>query len=203
MALDQAYFDAISIDLVKKKYYNANKVEAVLEDIKRQALLLNRENELLGRQLYALHGQKDEIGDTLLSAKAIAQQIIADAQTQADKILAEAKRQSRDMTAEAERSSREARDEAEALRRDMPQRLGELEQRLRVQLLGMMETIGDELHGFSDDGEPEADRAVEADGPEDPDESEEAEAPEEAAAPADLSDKVESIAREISALEEE
>ena len=87
MALDQAYFDAINIDLVKKKYYNANKVEAVLEDIKRQALLLNRENELLGRQLYALHGQKDEIGDTLLSAKAIAQQIIADAQTQAEKIL--------------------------------------------------------------------------------------------------------------------
>lgn len=193
MALDQAYFDAISIDLVKKKYYNANKVEAVLEDIKRQALLLNRENELLGRQLYALHGQKDEIGDTLLSAKAIAQQIIADAQTQAEKILAEAKRQSRDLTAEAERSSREARDEAEALRREMPQRLDELEQRLRVQLLGMMETIGDELHAFPAAGLPEDDRADEAEEPEAPDGD----------APADLSDKVESIAREISALEEE
>ena len=177
MALDQAYFDAISIDLVKKKYYNANKVEAVLEDIKRQALLLNRENELLGRQLYALHGQKDEIGDTLLSAKTIAQQIIADAQNQADKILTEAKRLSREMTAEAERNCREANAEAEAQRREMPQRLGELEQRLRVQLLGMMEDLSGELRSFS-----------------------ETEAPADEAAPDDLSDKVDAIARELEAI---
>lgn len=177
MALDQEYFDSIHIDVVKKKYYNANKVEAVLEDIKRQALLLNRENELLGRQLYALHGQKDEIGDTLLSAKAIAQQIIADAQTQAEKILTEAKRLSREMTAEAERNCREANAEAEAQRREMPQRLGELEQRLRVQLLGMMEDLSGELRSFS-----------------------EAEAPADEAAPDDLSDKVDAIARELEAI---
>ena len=177
MALDQAYFDAINIDLVKKKYYNANKVEAVLEDIKRQALLLNRENELLGRQLYALHGQKDEIGDTLLSAKTIAQQIIADAQTQAEKILTEARRLSREMTAEAERNCREANAEAEAQRREMPQRLGELEQRLRVQLLGMMEDLSGELRSFS-----------------------EAEAPSDEPAPDDLSDKVDAIARELEAI---
>ena len=30
MALDQNYFDAINIDVVKKKYYNANKVNACL-----------------------------------------------------------------------------------------------------------------------------------------------------------------------------
>ena len=196
MALDQAYFDAISIDLVKKKYYNANKVEAVLEDIKRQALLLNRENELLGRQLYALHGQKDEIGDTLLSAKTIAQQIIADAQAQADKILAEAKRQSRDMTAEAERSSREAREEAEALRRELPQRMGELEQRLRVQLLGMMEESGDELRAFPGAESPDGGPAYEIEAPD------EDEAPDETA-PADLSEKVGAIARELEAIGEE
>ena len=178
MALDQAYFDAINIDLVKKKYYNANKVEAVLEDIKRQALLLNRENELLGRQLYALHGQKDEIGDTLLSAKAIAQQIIADAQTQAEKILTEAKRLSREMTAEAERNCREANAEAEAQRREMPQRLGELEQRLRVQLLGMMEDLSGELRSFTETETPADDES----------------------APADLSDKVDAIARELEAI---
>ena len=123
-------------------------------------------------------GQKDEIGDTLLSAKAIAQQIIADAQTQAEKILTEAKRLSREMTAEAERNCREANAEAEAQRREMPQRLGELEQRLRVQLLGMMEDLSGELRSFSEaeapaDGEP---------------------------APADLSDKVDAIARELEAI---
>ena len=186
MALDQAYFDAISIDLVKKKYYNANKVQAVLEDIRRQALLLNRENELLGRQLYALHGQKDEIGDALLSAKTIAQQIISDAQSQAEKILGEAKRLSREMSAEAERNSREAREEAEAQRRELPRRLDELDQRLRVQLLGMLEEISGELKDFS-----AAEGVTAAVCPE-----EEAEAP----APADLSDKVDAIARELEAI---
>lgn len=179
MALDQAYFDAINIDLVKKKYYNANKVEAVLEDIRRQALLLNRENELLGRQLYALHGQKDEIGDTLLSAKTIAQQIIADAQSQADKLLADARRQNREMTSEAERNIRQARAEAEAMRQELPRRLDELERRLRVQLLGMMDELSGELKGFS---------------------AEECSAEAENAAPADLSDKVDAIARELEAI---
>ncbi len=193
MALDQAYFDAISIDLVKKKYYNANKVQAVLEDIRRQALLLNRENELLGRQLYALHGQKDEIGDALLSAKTIAQQIISDAQSQAEKILGEARRLSREMSAEAERNTREAREEAEAQRRELPRRLDELDQRLRVQLLGMLEEISGELKDFSaaegipaEEGDEEAAVApVPAD---------------EASAPADLSEKVDAIARELEAI---
>ena len=44
MALDQKYFDDINIDVVKKKYYNANKVNAVLEDIREQALRLEEEN---------------------------------------------------------------------------------------------------------------------------------------------------------------
>ena len=181
MALDQAYFDSISIDVVKKKYYNANKVEAVLEDIRRQAQLLNRENELLGRQLHALHGQKDEISDTLLSAKSIAQQIIADAQSQAEKILVEARRLSRDITAEAERDSRRARLEAEAMRRELPQRLEELERRVRLQLLGLTDEVCGELSGFS--VEPE-------------------DAPAADAPPADLSEKVDAIAREIADIED-
>ena len=185
MALDQAYFDAIKIDLVKKKYYNANKVEAVLEDIRRQALLMGRENELLGRQLFALHGQKDEIGDALLSAKTIAQQIITDAQTQAEKILTEAHRLSRSMTAEAEKARDQALAEAEAAQRALPQRLDELEQRLRLQLLGMTDEICGELKSFSAAVEDVEDPApIEEDAP----------------APADLSDKVDAIARELEAI---
>ncbi|MGX8692550.1 MAG: DivIVA domain-containing protein [Clostridia bacterium] len=182
MALDQAYFDAIKIDLVKRKYYNANKVEAVLEDIRRQALLLNRENELLGRQLYALHGQKDEIGDALLSAKTIAQQIIADAQAQAEKILGEARRLSREMTDEAERDCRETREETEAARRELAQRIDGLEQTVRVRLLSLMDEVCTELRSYSGaaDSDDQADEA----------------------APADLSDKVGAIARELEAIDE-
>ena len=58
MALNQEYFDAIHIDVVKKKYYNANKVEAVLQDIRAQALALNAENALLRQQLNSSAARK-------------------------------------------------------------------------------------------------------------------------------------------------
>ena len=45
MALNKEYFDSIHIDVVKKKYYNANKVEAVFSDIKKQALAMYEENK--------------------------------------------------------------------------------------------------------------------------------------------------------------
>ncbi len=47
MALTKEYFDSIQIDLVKRKYYNANKVHAVFDDIQRQAEELLQENEAL------------------------------------------------------------------------------------------------------------------------------------------------------------
>ena len=210
MALDQAYFDAIKIDIVKKKYYNANKVEAVLADIRRQALLMGRENELLGRQLFALHGQKDEIGDTLLSAKTIAQQIIADAQTQAEKILTEARRLSRNMTSEAEKTRDEALAEAEAAQRALPRRLEEMEQQLRLRLLGITDEICGELRGFSALAETEEDAATDAEGDTPSAEASAASADEDACLAnedtpvlADLSEKVDAIARELGSIGEE
>lgn len=103
MALDKDYFDSIHIDVVKKKYYNANKVEAVLQDIRRQALALSEENALLQRQLAMLNGQKNEIGDALLSAKTISQQIIMDAQARADEIIAQAEERKEEILLEAQR----------------------------------------------------------------------------------------------------
>ena len=65
MALDKAYFDAIHIDVVKKKYYNANKVNALLADVRAQA------------------AARDIIG----KAKVQAGRILADAQRQREEIL--------------------------------------------------------------------------------------------------------------------
>ncbi len=87
MALDNAFFDSISIDVVKKKYYNANKVHALLDDIRAQAAALNAENAALKEQLSSLNGQKSEIGDTLMSAQAIAKQIVERANAQAADIV--------------------------------------------------------------------------------------------------------------------
>ena len=72
MALDKAYFDAVHIDVVKKKYYNANKVNALLEDIRGQAEALEAENGALKAQLGEISRRRDEIGDTLLTAQAAA-----------------------------------------------------------------------------------------------------------------------------------
>lgn len=93
MALDQEFFDSIQIDVVKKKYYNANKVNALLADIRAQAQSLEAENQVLRAQLGEFSQRKDEIGDTLLTAQAAARDIVAKARAQAGRILADAQRQ--------------------------------------------------------------------------------------------------------------
>lgn len=50
MALDKEFFDSVNIDVVKKKYYNANKVNALLSNIQQQAETMGQENELLRTQ---------------------------------------------------------------------------------------------------------------------------------------------------------
>ena len=37
MALDKEFFESVNIDVVKKKYYNANKVNTLLGSIQEQA----------------------------------------------------------------------------------------------------------------------------------------------------------------------
>lgn len=90
MALDKEYFDSIHIDVVKKKYYNANKVEAVFQDIRRQAEALNEENEQMRTQLEALNGKTREIGDAVLTAQAVYKQIVNKARERAAQIIADA-----------------------------------------------------------------------------------------------------------------
>lgn len=69
MALDREYFDSISIELVKKKYYNANKVNAVFDEIRDQAIALSEENKALKKQLEGLNSKKAEIGEAVMSAQ--------------------------------------------------------------------------------------------------------------------------------------
>lgn len=90
MALDKEYFDAIHIDVVKKKYYNANKVEAVFSDIREQAIAMHEENLAMKQQLAELSNSKDEIVDAVLSAKSIYNEIISKANARAADIIAEA-----------------------------------------------------------------------------------------------------------------
>ena len=93
MALDQEYFDSIHIDVVKKKYYNANKVEAVFADIRRQAQALEAENAELRRQLAEKGDPSAEITDAVYSAQSVYRAIIERANERAQAILEQAEQQ--------------------------------------------------------------------------------------------------------------
>lgn len=103
MALDKEYFDAISIDVVKKKYYNANKVEAVFADIRRQADELREENERMRAALSALADRRVELGDAMLSAQGVYRGIVERANARAGEIVAEAERRAKEIVAETQR----------------------------------------------------------------------------------------------------
>lgn len=92
MTLDREYFDAISIELVKKKYYNANKVNAVFDEIREKVAELNEENASMRVQLDVLNGQKAEIGEAVMSAQQIYREIVDKANRRAEEIVAEAER---------------------------------------------------------------------------------------------------------------
>ena len=92
MALNKEYFDSIYIDVVKKKYYNANKVEAVFSDIKQQALAMYEENKVMKEQLSSINDSKHEIVDAVLSAKAVCKEMLEKARAEAAEIVADAER---------------------------------------------------------------------------------------------------------------
>ena len=117
MALDRQYFDAIEIETVRNKFYYANRVNAVLEDIRAQAVALNEENERLRTQALALNEENErlrvqakeledrraELSEALLSAQTAARQIVERAQRKADDILREAEERKRAASDEAVR----------------------------------------------------------------------------------------------------
>ena len=126
MALDRNYLSSLGLEIAKKKYYNAAKVEDVLESFQLDAARLAQENSALGREnsdlrakLDSLSYGREEIGDAILSAKTIAQQLIADAQQRAEALTAESIENADTLiTAAQEKAERivaEARERATAL----------------------------------------------------------------------------------------
>lgn len=173
MALDRDYFDAIQIDVVKKKYYNANKVEAVFEDIRQQAAALMDENERLRRELDARGGRRDELSEAVISAQAIYQRIIEKANARAEAILRDARRESEEIRQASAAQQEFAAQQVEAclsrVRRLQEKAIEEINAQWQSFLCGLY--------------------------PEDP-------VPEKSEAPDDLPDKVDAIARELWAIGE-
>jgi len=170
MALDKEYFDAIHIDVVKKKYYNANKVEAVFEDIRRQAAALTEENERLRQELNARSGHREELRESVISAQAIYQRIIEKAQLRADAILSKARQESEEIRRNNEAQQDLAVKQLEACL----SRVRQLQEAAIEEINTQWQNF---LIGLYPEEEPDSDKV-----------------------PADLSDKVDSIARELRAI---
>lgn len=169
MALNKEYFDAINIEVVKKKYYNANKVNAVFEDIRNQAEVLIAENEALKSG----GSSKNEIADAIISARYIAQQIIADAKNEADEMVRNARRERDEILAAAQTKQ----DSSVAA-------MSRLVNNVRAQQQAAIDAINSEWQAYlcslSDDYAPEVKEAV----------------------PADLHQKVGAIAKEMFSLDD-
>ena len=101
MALDREFFDSINIGATEKKYYDADKVNALLEDIRTQALALQEENERLRAQVRLLSAEQPETEERIRSAEAKARQIIAQARRRAEEITREAESRGRSSADEA------------------------------------------------------------------------------------------------------
>ena len=106
MPSGKEYFESLGLEIAKRKYYNAAKVESVIGEFSRRAAALEEENASLRKRVEALACGREEIGEAILSAKTISQQLIAEAKEQAETILAAARAEAGRLTAEAEERSR-------------------------------------------------------------------------------------------------
>ena len=92
MALNKKYFDAIQLDLGERRYYNSEKVNAILNDIRKQALTLSAENEVLRQKLGISDGLKVEIEEPVPSVTAAPSETTNRVSEQASKIIRDAER---------------------------------------------------------------------------------------------------------------
>lgn len=196
MALDAAYFDSIYIEVVKKKYYNAAEVQAVFEDIRRRAEELNEENERLRRELEQHNDRRVELGDALLSAQSVYQDIVDKARVRADAITAEAEKRSQALMAETRRESEQLLARSRAQEENAARRVEAAFDRMKQLHLASVDALNAQWQAFlcSLDGE-------ELSAPVPAPEAEPEQEPEEL--PADLEEKVGAIAQELFAMEQE
>ena len=177
MALDKAYFDAIQIEVVKKKYYNAKKVEAVFADIRQQAEALTAENERMRSAISALADRRVELGDAMLSAQGVYRGVVEKANARAAQIVAEAEKKAADILREAHRQQEDGVQRTERLfntmKRQHQEAIEALNSEWQAYLCGLYS--------------PESEAPAAAD----------------SEAPDDLEDKVDAIARQLFAINSE
>ena len=203
MALDAEFFDSIYIEVVKKKYYDAAKVQAVFEEIRRRAEELNEENARLRRELEQHNDRRVELGDALLSAQSVYQDIVDKARVRADAITADAEKRSQALLAETRRESERLLARSRAQEENAARRVEAAFDRMKQLHLASVDALNAQWQAFlcSLDGEEEmpAPAPIRETEPAPVREPE----PEPEELPADLEEKVGAIAQELFAMESE
>ena len=193
MALDQEYLKSLGLEIARKKYYNAAKVETVIDDFRRRSTQLLDENAALHERLDALSYGREEIGDAILSAKTIAQHLLAEAQEKSERLLAEAQEKAERLLAEAqekaERLSAEDEERRRAAREDCAAREQEAVERVRNWYVRQREQHLEAVRLLDEDWQRFLCSLGESD------------APKADALPDDLSEKLGAIAADLDAIE--
>ena len=91
MSVTMEFFDGITFDIAKQKYYNANKVDARMEEIKAAFAELIEENNELRRQINDVGLSKERVAELIMGAQAKADEMVKDANAKAEEIINKAK----------------------------------------------------------------------------------------------------------------
>lgn len=91
MSVTMEFFDGITFDIAKQKYYNANKVDARMEEIKAAFAELIEGNNELRRQINDVGLSKERVAELIMGAQAKADEMIKDANAKAEEIINKAK----------------------------------------------------------------------------------------------------------------
>lgn len=196
------YLDSIQIDVVKRKYYNANKVNAVFEEIRRLAEELTEENERLQAELQEKEAEDRKEQMEKASLKEVQEtyrELLAKAHDRAEVIVSDAEAYRTAVERLAEQRCNYAARQVESclstLRRREEQNIEYLNSQLQTFLSELYDT--DQKEEDENDASDHPLEAGQKDGRESPGHTSDADLPE------DLVSKINRLTREIQALETE
>lgn len=148
MALEKQLLDSLGLEIAKKKYYNAAKVDSAIEGLIGRMRALAEENGRLRERINELTRSKEEIGDALISARTISQQMISDARAEGERIISEAREKADALMAESEERRLALLGEGERQRQELVERAQALYDRMREGGLAALRQLDGEWQGF-------------------------------------------------------
>ena len=145
-----SYLDSVSIDVVKRKYYNANKVNAVFDELRAQAAELLAENEQLRKDLSVRSQEQQKSLEAMESLQKAYREVLSAAHARADEMLASAEKESAAIREKAELREENAARSVEACLNTVRVRAEQNVEFINMQLQKFLTTLYEEEHPSAD-----------------------------------------------------